>query len=210
MNKKHSMLLEIGLNKLNLDLPHESQAKLLEFIELLYKWNQIHNFTAIEDLEQMVYYHLLDSLIAIPFLKGFNSVLDVGTGPGIPGIPLAIAMPETNFTLIDSKHKKVKFVQHAIRCLKLSNVEVYHARIEKLSANKKYPLIISRAFSQIDKFASISGHLCQQRGVLLAYKGKMSDTEKNSLPVGYEVSDIKEVEVPGVNSHRSLVIINKL
>ena len=201
-------LLEGGVNQVGLSLSSPQLEKLLLFIDLIAKWNKVHNLTAINNKKDMVVYHLLDSMVAVPFMQNYETVLDVGTGAGIPGIPLAIAMPNTKFTLVDSRSKRVKFVQFAIRSLQLSNVEVIHSRIEDFNQDK-FSVITSRAFSSLSNFVNLSKHLVADSGAILAYKGDDSTVSQEELPEGFSLSKIHRVSVPHLEAKRCLVLVNK-
>ena len=174
--------LSQGITQLGMNIPAESQLQMLAYLELLQKWNKVYNLTAIHTIEQMVTSHLLDSLAVLPHLWP-GSWLDVGCGAGLPGIVLAIAQPEWEFTLIDSNSKKTGFVQQAIIDLNLANVEVHCARIEEWNSGKKFDGIISRAFAELADFISTTRHLLSKEGRWAAMKGKL-EHETDLLPAG--------------------------
>src|SRR4030067_635573 len=140
--------LQQGLSEMGLNLTAPARKKLLNFLELLEKWNRAYNLTAVRDPEQMVPRHLLDSLTVLPYLKG-PSILDIGTGAGLPGLPLALARPDLAFTVLDSNLKKIRFVRQAVRELDIKNVEIAHARVEKFHPERKFDTLIARAFASI-------------------------------------------------------------
>ncbi len=196
--------LEAGLEAL--DLPTDLSAPLLAYIELLAKWNKAYNLTAIRDPEEMVVLHLLDSLSAASCVSG-QSILDVGTGAGLPGIPLAIAFPEKQFTLLDTNGKKVRFLDHAIRQLDLANVSAVKSRIETFAPETRFDAIISRAFSALEPFVSACAPLLDTDGVLLAMKGKLPKEEIAALnEAQWEVS-FAELRVPGLEAERHMVTL---
>ena len=189
--------LQSGLTEMNLQLPAESQSKLINYLHLLQKWNKAYNLTAITDFDKMISYHLLDSLSVAPYLTG-NNIVDVGSGAGLPGIPLAVYFPEKSFTLIDSIGKKTRFITQAVRELGLKNVQVLHMRAEECQSQHGFDTMIARAVASIDDLITISRHLLTENGQLLMMKSDSS-----------EVSDYYRVvtlNVPGVDSPRSLII----
>lgn len=195
--------LESGIKEIKLDTRQKKQ--LIDFIEHLERWNKVHNLTAVRDPIQMVDRHLLDSFTLLPFLSG-STVLDVGTGAGLPGIPLAIVRPDLAFVLLDSNAKKLNFVEHVISTLSLKNVSAVHARVE--SYDQTFDCVVSRAFSSLQTFVALSGHLCQENGTLIAMKGPISTEELAALPDSYTIVDIKPVYVPTLPA-RFLVFIKR-
>jgi 16S rRNA (guanine527-N7)-methyltransferase len=195
-------ILISGLESLNLSVAEDNVEKLLSFIKLLEKWNKAYNLTAIRDKEDMVRLHLLDSLAILPFIEG-KSVIDIGTGAGLPGIPLAIFLPDIEFTLLDSNAKKTRFVQQAIIDLKLNNVTVCHNRVEQYHPEKSFDTVITRAFANLSDIVDLTAHLLGKDGVLLAMKGQSPDiSELNSA-----VTTLIPVNVPGITAERCLVRI---
>ena len=162
--------LSAGLQALSLECTSIQQQQLLDFVRLLAKWNKVYNLTAVRDPEEMVTRHLLDSLAVLPYVQG-SRVLDVGTGAGLPGIPLAIACPEREFTLLDSNSKKTRFVQQAVNELGLGNVRVVHARCEDFHPEQGFDVVLSRAFASIADMLASSGRHCAPHGRILAMKG---------------------------------------
>jgi 16S rRNA (guanine527-N7)-methyltransferase len=197
--------LSQGIFQLGLDIPVESQRKMLAYLELLQKWNKVYNLTAIRTPEQMVTNHLLDSLAVLPHLRP-GSWLDVGCGAGLPGIVLAVAQPEWEFTLIDSNSKKTSFVQQVIIDLDLVNVEVCCARIEEWNSGKKFDGIISRAYAELSDFISTTRHLLAKEGRWVAMKGKL-EQEADLLPAGVKIEKLISLQVPGLNAVRQLAIL---
>jgi 16S rRNA (guanine527-N7)-methyltransferase len=182
---------------------------LLRYLELLIKWNKAYNLTAIRDPHEMVVLHLLDSLTAYPFVRGPN-ILDVGTGAGLPGIPLAIAMPEQHFTLLDTNGKKTRFLEHAVRQLPLKNVDVQKVRIEDFSIAQPYDSIVSRAFSSLSLFVDTCGPLLRPDGCLLAMKGKLPKEEITALNEAQWRIGSHELEVPGLAAERHMIVLEPL
>lgn len=201
-------LLEKGLVELCLPLSGEQQGLLLQYLVLLEKWNQVYNLTAVRDLTKMVGAHLLDSLSAVPLLSG-NNVLDVGSGAGLPGIPIAIAKPDFKVTLLDSNQKKAAFLRQAVADLALKNANVICERVESWAAPALFDVIISRAFSDLGEFVSLTGHLLAPGGVLAAMKGLHPFEELERLPHGFRVKEVRALQVPGLDAERHLVLIER-
>ncbi len=196
--------LAAGLAELGLDLPAEAQHKLLAFRDLLLKWNKIYNLTALRDPAQAVSHHLLDSLAILPHVSP-GALLDVGSGGGLPGIPLAIAHPELSVSMVDTVQKKATFLQQAAIELGLRNVVAHHARVEQMSG--QYAQISSRAFAEIGLFISLTRHLLAPGGRWLAMKGVRPDAELAALPVDIVVEAIIPLHVPGLDAERHLIIL---
>jgi 16S rRNA (guanine527-N7)-methyltransferase len=194
-----------GIAALQLGLSAMQCAKLLAYLQLLIKWNQVYNLTAVRDPYEMITRHLLDSLAVVPFIKG-PRVLDVGTGAGLPGIPLAVALPDLEFVLLDSVAKKTRFVVQAVSELGLSNVAVKTRRVENYQSLGLFDTVISRAFSRIAEFVAVAGPLCRRNGgVLLAMKGRFPQDELSALPPGYRSKDITRLVVPELDEERHVV-----
>lgn len=201
--------LETGLRELDLNCSALQLEKLLKYLELLQRWNKAFNLTAIRDPLQMVRLHLLDSLAIHPYVQGLKSIIDVGTGPGLPGIPLAILNPEINFTLLDSNGKKTRFLFQAISELKLSNASEINHRVEAYQPNQLFDAVISRAFSSISDMLNQCDHLVSDQGCFLAMKGKKPDSELSQMTKAYKVVEVNEVNVPLIDSERHLIKIIK-
>ncbi len=195
-----------GLKQLGLG--QDIAPALLAYLAELEKWNAAYNLTAIRDPREMVTRHLLDSLVMMPQVRG--PLLDVGSGAGLPGIPLAIARPELAVTVLDSNGKKARFLRHAVRALKLGNVEVVEARVEDHRPDALYAAITSRAFASLKDFFKLTGHLLAPDGQWLAMKGKLDDSEKQDLPAGVGIVDIKTLKVPGLAEARHLVVAQRI
>jgi len=196
--------LSEGLAALGLDLPDAAQHQLLAFRDLLLKWNRTYNLTALRDPEQAISHHLLDSLAILPHV-GPGSLLDVGSGGGLPGIPLAIARPELAVSMVDTVQKKATFLQQAAIELGLKNVSAHHARVEEMSG--QYAQISSRAFAEIGLFISLTRHLLAPGGRWLAMKGVRPDAELQALPADVTVEAIIPLAVPGLDAERHLIIL---
>jgi 16S rRNA (guanine527-N7)-methyltransferase len=197
----HVTAIRSGLDGLGLGLSDSQLALLDAFVGLLAKWNKAYNLTAVRDPAQMVSLHILDSLAIAPHIAG-ASLLDVGTGPGLPGIPLAIAQPERQFTLLDSNVKKTRFVQQAVLELGLPNVEVVHARVEEFKALQGFDTVTARAFAPLARMLpQIEAHIAQN-GCVLAMKSQRADQELEQAPAGWCLTETIELDVPGVEGTR--------
>ncbi len=204
--------LKQGIDELSLDIPDETQQKLIQYIELIAKWNKAFNLTAIRNIDEMLTLHLLDSLAVVPYISG-NRVLDVGAGAGLPGIVLALCYPDKEFVLIDTNGKKTRFMTQARIELGLANVEVVHARVDDYGVDKIQPLkpfdaIISRAFASISDMLAYVGHLVTDKTSVLAMKAD-SENEISQMPEDYAISEIHELSVPGLQAKRQLLVIHK-
>jgi 16S rRNA (guanine527-N7)-methyltransferase len=200
--------LEWGLTLLNISINQIVKLKLIDFLQLMEKWNQVHNLTAIRDPKYMVSTHLLDSLSVIPYLPE-GALLDVGTGAGMPGIPLALTQPDFQVTLIESSQKRVAFLRQVTSELQIPNVKIVCEKVELWKPMERFACIISRAFAEISKFVASSGHLLAEEGVFAAMKGRYPQAEIESLPAGYRVNKIIELMVPGLNAERHLILIGR-
>ena len=197
-------ILRAGVTELNLNLSESTQVQLLAYVDLLYKWNKVFNLTAIRDKPEMVSHHLLDSLAVLPYLWA-GRWLDVGCGGGMPGLVLAMAHPDWQFTLLDSNSKKTGFVQQAAIELGLHNVSVHCGRVEEWNPGCSFDGIISRAFAELGDFARVSRHLLAANGHWAAMKGAPEE-ELVGIPAGCEIERVIKLKVPGVDAARSLVI----
>jgi 16S rRNA (guanine527-N7)-methyltransferase len=196
-------ILVAGITSLNLNLSDQQIDQLLDFIKLIEKWNKAYNLTAIRNREEMVRLHILDSLAILPHIEG-TRIIDVGTGAGLPGIPLAICMPEISFTLLDSNAKKTRFVQQVVLELKLKNVEIFHSRVENHQPEQRYDAVLARAFTSLAELVKLTAHLIGKGGVLLAMKGQNLDAELAEISAKTSVISIS---VPGADVERCLVRI---
>lgn len=204
MDEEGRAYLLAGLEKLGLDSGPVRVSQLQRYLELMMQWNRVHNLTAIRDELSLVSHHLLDSLSVLRYLHGHN-VLDVGSGAGLPGIPLAIYQPERDFTLLDASLKRIHFLRHCIIELALENVSAVHKRIEQYTPSKGFDTVISRAFASLADFALSTRHALAPGGRLLAMKGRYPAQELESLPDGLKVYAIHELRVPDLEAHRHLV-----
>ncbi|MCK6412853.1 MAG: 16S rRNA (guanine(527)-N(7))-methyltransferase RsmG [Azonexus sp.] len=198
------LTLSSGLAELGLELSPTAQTQLLAFRDLLLKWNKTYNLTALRDPQQALSHHLLDSLAILPHV-GPEPLLDVGSGGGLPGIPLAIVRPELAVRMVDTVQKKATFLQQAAIQLGLNNVTVNHARVEELPG--QYAQISSRAFAELSLFVELSRHLLTPGGRWLAMKGVRPDAEIAALPADIVVERIIPLHVPGLEAERHLIIL---
>ena len=198
------MNLSSGLAEMGLVLPESAQQQLLAFSDLLLKWNKTYNLTALRDPAQVVSHHLLDSLVVLPYVTE-AALLDVGSGGGLPGIPLAIARPALSVRMVDTVQKKTTFLQQAAIQLGLKNVAVDHARVENLQG--QYAQISSRAFAELKLFVDLTRHLLAPDGRWLAMKGVRPDDEIAALPADVVVEQIIPLHVPGLDAERRLIIL---
>lgn len=186
----------------------ETEEKLIAYLELLRKWNRVYNLTAIRDLEESVLLHILDSLSIQPYLQG-NRLIDVGTGAGLPGIPLALTCPDKQFFLLDSNSKKTRFLSQAMYELQLKNIEVVHARCEDFNESTKFDSILSRAFASIQVMLESTQHLLAERGQFLAMKGVYPQAEINAISPEFKVIAVHKLSIIGLDAERHLVCVER-
>jgi 16S rRNA (guanine527-N7)-methyltransferase len=205
----HDVDLATGIAALGLALDATQRAKLTAYLALLAKWNKTYNLTAIRKPQRMVTHHLLDALAVVPHLPATPGlrILDVGSGGGVPGIPLAIARPDAHVVMIDSNHKKAAFLFQAAIELKLSNIESHAVRVEDFAPTLHFDIVISRAFSELRAFASVAARHLAPHGQLFAMKGVHPDDELASLPDQFAVLAKPSLAVPGLDAARHLVIM---
>lgn len=201
--------LSDGLEQMGLVLGDHQQQQLLAFLALLNKWNRAYNLTAVREPRQMVSRQLLDSLSILPVVTT-DHLLDVGAGGGLPGIPLAIALPHKRFTLLDSNSKKTRFLTQCMLELELANVEVIHGRAESCDPQVRYRQISSRAFTALDNLVNWCGHLLANDGEFLAMKGQFPDDEVAALPPQWRVKSHQRLTVPGSDGERHLLVIDRV
>jgi 16S rRNA (guanine527-N7)-methyltransferase len=196
-----------GLSQMGLALGAEAQAKLVAYLRLIEKWNRVHNLTAVREPEQMVVLHLLDSLTVLPHVAHARTLLDVGTGAGLPGIPIAIARPDLAVTLLDSSHKKATFLRQAKAELGLANVQVACERVERWHPPAPFDVVVSRAFAELADFVVQAAHLVAPGGTLLAMKGVHPFEEIAKVPSTHRVENVVELRVPTLDAQRHLVLL---
>lgn len=198
--------LAAGIRALGLDIAAAAQQRMLDYLVLIKKWNKAYNLTAVREPQKMLTHHLLDSLAVLPYLHG-PRVLDVGTGAGLPGIPLALARPDWQFTLLDSNHKKTTFLRQAVIELQLDNVEVACARVEAWAAPQPFNTVVSRAFSDVAEFIALAGRLCAKDGVVIAMKGVYPHEELSQLPQAFRLCGVVPLQVPGLGAERHAALL---
>ncbi len=199
--------LEQGCRELDLPLDTEQQQQLLDYVDLLHKWNKVYNLTSVRDPAQMLSRHIIDSLSILPYLDAPN-LLDVGTGGGLPGIPAAIVQPECAITLLDSNAKKTRFLQQVKAELGLSNVTVVHGRVEQVSL-PKFAIITARAFASVDDIIRLAGQHCDQGGRLVLMKGVYPTDELQFESDHFRLLDVVSLDVPACEGERHLVRLIK-
>ena len=197
-------VLMSGAAELGIPLSSDQAAQLLRLLDELDDWNQRMNLTAIRERGQQITKHLLDSLAVHSYLRGAR-IADIGTGAGFPGLPLAVALPQLELTLIDSTAKKLKFVEHAAQTLGLRNVQTVHTRAENYRPKERFDSVVSRAVGPIETFVKWSGHLCVGGGRLLAMKGRYPTDELEHIPNGWKLAAVHRLNIPGLDEQRHLV-----
>ena len=205
---KQEDLLKQGLQQIELNTEQQSISLLITYINLLLQQNRTLNLTAIIDPLEAVTKHLLDSLSIVQDISE-GVVVDVGSGGGCPGIPLAIIRPESQFVLVESKNKKANFLKTTIQTLKIKNIKVLCQRAENIKLTKKADTIVSRALGSLPYFVSVAGHMLKKQGRLLAMKGKIPHSELKEIPLGWEVVKTKKIEVPCLQAERHLLVISR-
>lgn len=198
--------LSEGISSFGMDIEDGVQDQMIQYINLLAKWNRTYNLTAVRDPKQMITRHLLDSMSILPYVKG-DYVLDIGSGAGLPGIPLALCLPDLDFTLLDSNGKKTRFMTQVVKELRLDNVSVVKSRVEEYIPDIKFDTIMSRAFSSIGNLMKEATHLSQDSGIILAMKGTYPLAEMDEIENSEELVDIVRLDVPGVDAERHIGIV---
>lgn len=193
-----------GCSSLSLELDTSAIKKLAAYVELLGKWNRVYNLTAVRDPQQMVLRHVLDSLVVIPFLT-YGHLLDVGTGAGLPGLPIAIARPDLTVIMLDSSDKKIRFVRQAVAELQLDNSDVVHARMQEYRPAQPFDMVISRAVATLDDLYQDTRHLLKPGGRMLFMKGAVPEQELQALPQGGASVQVEKLTVPGLEEQRHLL-----
>ncbi len=210
MSSAAQTTLADGLARLQLELPPETQQKLLDYVALVQKWNKVYNLTAVRETDKILTHHLLDSLAVVPHVANATTILDVGSGAGLPGIPLALALPQAQLTLLDSNQKKTAFLHQALIELLLSNAEVVCKRVEKYQSNQLFSVVVSRAFSDLAAFVAQAGRLVAPGGTLLAMKGVHPADEIAQLTGSeseFTLIGVTPLSVPGLDAERHLVFL---
>jgi len=199
--------LDAGLAALG--VPASLAPPLLAYLALLDRWNRTYNLTAIRDPRDMVAKHLLDSLAMQPFVRDVGTLADLGAGAGLPGIPLAIACPQLQVTLVESNGKKARFLREAVRTLGLAGTRVAESRIEAVAEAGAYDAITARALGTLPLLLELGGHLLKPGGRLLAMKGAVPDEEIAALPAGWRVETLQPLLVPGLDAERHLIVVGR-
>lgn len=203
MHKKLDRLL----SQANIQITDHQKQQLLDFVKLLDKWNKAYNLTSVHDPEEMLVKHIMDSLVVSPYLEG-SQFIDVGTGPGLPGIPLAIINPDKQFTLLDSLGKRITFIKNAVRELKLGNVTPVLSRVEEFQ-DQQFDGVLSRAFASLNDMVNWCYHLPNASGRFYALKGQYQTEEVAEITKPVEVLEVLKLEVPELVGERHLVVLTK-
>lgn len=205
MQRCRDLLIQ-GLHELNLNLNSIQIEQLLAFVQLIVKWNKTYNLTAIRQPEDMIALHLLDSLAIVPYIQG-ERMIDIGTGAGLPGIPVAIALPAVKVTLLDSNSKKTRFVQQAVLELTLKNVNIQHSRVEDYQIEQGFSTLTTRAFARLNDIIYCSQHLIAENGIILAMKAQLNDDELADITLH---NTVIALHVPFINATRCVIRLSKL
>lgn len=201
--------LDALIAQTDLQVSDQQRHQLVGYVEMLNKWNKAYNLTSVRDPEEMLVKHILDSIIVSTHLQG-ERFIDVGTGPGLPGIPLAIMCPDKSFHLLDSLGKRIRFIKQALHELKIENVTPIQSRVEEFQPEEKFDVVLSRAFASMVDMVSWCHHLPkEQSGLFLALKGQLPQDEIDELPEWCSVTDIKALNVPELEGERHLVILSR-
>ncbi|MBT8135575.1 MAG: 16S rRNA (guanine(527)-N(7))-methyltransferase RsmG [Gammaproteobacteria bacterium] len=200
--------LQRGAAQLEIELPGDSAGQMLDYLQLLGEWNRAYNLTAITDLAQQLSHHLLDSLSVLPFLHG-ERIADIGSGAGLPGIPLALAQPQRRFTLVEATAKKTRFLRHALRVLGLANVEIVTARIEDYRPPSAFDTVVARALAALPRLTELSAGLLATGGRLLAMKGREPVEEMKEVGPAWGILATHRLVVPELAAERHLIVIEK-
>ena len=201
-----SDMLAQGLVELRVELTGESRERLMKYAALLEKWNKVYNLTAVTGTQRIVTHHLLDSLAVSPHLEP-GALVDVGSGAGLPGIPLAIARPHDEITLLDVNQKKTAFLRQAVIELALVNTNVVCGRVETWRAASRFQVVISRAFSDLGNFLEVAGPLCAENGTVAAMRGAYSASELHTPHPGFNLKRVIPLTVPGLDAARHLILL---
>lgn len=201
LNKLSRLLADAGIS-----LTDHQKTLLVAYVDMLHKWNKTYNLTSVRDPNEMLVRHILDSIVVAPYLQG-QRFIDVGTGPGLPGIPLAIVLPDAHFTLLDSLGKRVRFLRQVQHELKLENITPVQSRVEAYPSEPPFDGVISRAFASLNDMVSWCHHLPGEKGRFYALKGQLPGDEIASLPDNFSVESVEKLRVPQLEGERHLVII---
>ncbi|MBY5923463.1 16S rRNA (guanine(527)-N(7))-methyltransferase RsmG [Ferrimonas balearica] len=197
------------INQSGLTVSAEQQAQLVELVQMLDKWNKAYNLTSVRDPMDMLEKHILDSIVVGPHLQG-RRFIDVGTGPGLPGLPLAICNPDKEFVLLDSLGKRIRFIRQVIHSLGLTNVTAVESRVEAYQPEQKFDAVLSRAFASLQDMLTWCAHLPAEQGHFLALKGQLDEEELKAIPAQFQVQNTVVLKVPGLDAQRHLVQVKKV
>ncbi len=206
--KLNDILMQ-GSESLSLTLSPQQAEKLVGYVERIDKWNKAYNLTSVRDPEQMMVKHILDSIAVAPFIDG-KRIIDVGTGPGLPGIPLSVMLPDSSFTLLDSLGKRVRFMKQCAFELGLNNVTPVHSRVEDHKPDQPYDIVLSRAFASLKDMLHWCEHLVDSSGVFVALKGQFPQSEIDEVSDHFRIESVKALSVPDLEGERHLVNIRKV
>ena len=201
LNKLSRLLADAGIS-----LTDHQKNQLIAYVDMLHKWNKAYNLTSVRDPNEMLVRHILDSIVVAPYLKG-GRFIDVGTGPGLPGIPLSIVRPEAHFTLLDSLGKRIRFLRQVQHELGLTNITPVQSRVEEFPSEPPFDGVISREFASLNDMVSWCHHLPGQNGRFYALKGQLPEEEIASLPAEFSVESVEKLRVPQLDGERHLVVI---
>jgi 16S rRNA (guanine527-N7)-methyltransferase len=201
-------VLKNSLKNCELVVTEEQQLQLIRYVLLMHKWNKAYNLTSVRDPQQMVLKHIVDSIVVAPYLDK-KHYIDVGTGPGLPGIPLAIMYPDKQFILLDSLGKRVRFMKQVAYELKIHNIDPVQSRVEDFKPNVEIDGVLSRAFASLKDMLHWCQHLVDSHGVFLALKGQLPIDELEELPLGFTLQETIKLDVPGLEGERHIVKIKK-
>ncbi|EJF2800762.1 16S rRNA (guanine(527)-N(7))-methyltransferase RsmG [Salmonella enterica] len=201
LNKLSRLLADAGIS-----LTDHQKTLLVAYVDMLHKWNKAYNLTSVRDPNEMLVRHILDSIVVAPYLQG-QRFIDVGTGPGLPGIPLAIVLPDAHFTLLDSLGKRVRFLRQVQHELKLENITPVQSRVEAYPSEPPFDGVISRAFASLNDMVSWCHQLPGEKGRFYALKGQLPGDEIASLPDDFSVESVEKLHIPQLEGERHLVII---
>ncbi|WP_094752708.1 16S rRNA (guanine(527)-N(7))-methyltransferase RsmG [Psychromonas sp. CD1] len=197
------------LNDTNLDVSDKQIIQLIQLVQLLVKWNKAYNLTSVRDPQQMLVKHIMDSIVVSPYLQG-QRIIDVGTGPGLPGLPLAILNPDKQFLLLDSLGKRLRFIRYAVLELGLKNVDFIQSRVEEYHPDEKFDVVLSRAFASLEDMLKWCKHLSNENGHFLALKGRLPEQEINNLDKQFEFIESITLQVPNLEGERCLVKVKRI
>lgn len=206
--KLNDILMQ-GSESLSLTLSEQQAEKLVGYVERIDKWNKAYNLTSVREPEQMMVKHILDSIAVAPFIDG-KTIIDVGTGPGLPGIPLSVMLPDSSFTLLDSLGKRVRFMKQCAFELGLNNVTPVHSRVEDHKPDQPYDIVLSRAFASLKDMLHWCEHLVDSSGVFVALKGQFPQSEIDEVSDHFRIESVKALSVPDLEGERHLVNIRKV